>query len=71
LTGPVACVTGTAVGLDMAAQLIEDADADQALVVRVDLRVTDGDRDRAAAVLVTGRPTGNDPEPQEPEGDKL
>ena len=54
LTGPVACVTGTAAGLDMAAQLIEDADADQALVVRVDLKVTDGDRDRAAAVLVTG-----------------
>jgi len=54
LTGPVACVTGTAAGLDMAAQLIEDADADEALVVRVDLKVTDGDRDRAAAVLVTG-----------------
>ena len=54
LTGPVACVTGTAAGLDMAAQLIEDADADEALVVRVDLKVTDGDRDRAAAILVTG-----------------
>ena len=54
LTGPVACVTGTVAGLDMAAQLIEDADADEALVVRVDLKVTDGDRDRAAAVLVTG-----------------
>jgi len=54
LTGPVACVTGTAAGLNMAAQLIEDADADEALVVRVDLKVTDGDRDRAAAVLVTG-----------------
>ena len=54
LTGPVACVTGTAAGLDMAGQLIEDADADQALVVRVDLNVTDGGRDRAAAVLVTG-----------------
>ena len=53
LTGPVACVTGTPAGLDMAAQLIEDADADEALVVRVDLKVTDGDRDRAAAVLVT------------------
>jgi len=54
LTGPVACVTGTAAGMDVAAQLIEDADADEALVVRVDLKVTDGDRDRAAAVLVTG-----------------
>ena len=53
LTGPVVCVTGTTVGLDVAAQLIDDADADEVLVVRVDLKVTDGDRDRAAAVLVT------------------
>jgi hypothetical protein len=38
----------------VAALLIDDADADEALVVRVDLAVTDGDRDRAAAILVTG-----------------
>ena len=38
----------------MAALLIEDADADEALVVCVDLAVTNGDRDRAAAILVTG-----------------
>jgi len=57
LTGPVVCVSGTAAGLDMAALLIEDGDADEALVVRVDLAMTDGgDRDHAAAVLVT-RPT--------------
>ena len=54
LTGPVVCVTGTSAGLDVAALLIDDADADEALVVRVDLAVTDGDVDRAAAVLVTG-----------------
>jgi len=54
LTGPVVCVSGTSAGLDVAALLIDDADADEALVVRVDLAVTSGDRDRAAAILVTG-----------------
>jgi hypothetical protein len=54
LTGPVVCVSGTTAGLDVAALLVEDADADEALVVRVDLAVTDGDRDSAAAILVTG-----------------
>jgi 3-oxoacyl-(acyl-carrier-protein) synthase len=54
LTGPVACVSTTGAGLEAAALLIEDADADEALVVRVDLAVTDGDRDYAAAILVTG-----------------
>ena len=54
LTGPVVCVSGTTAGLDVAALLIEDKDADEALVVRVDLAMTDGgERDRAAAVLVT------------------
>jgi hypothetical protein len=53
LTGPVVCVSGTAVGLDAAALLIDDADADEALVVRVDLAVAGGG-DRAAAILVTG-----------------
>jgi 3-oxoacyl-(acyl-carrier-protein) synthase len=52
LTGPVVCVSGTGAGLDVAALLIDDADADEALVVRVDLAVTGG-RDRAAAILVT------------------
>lgn len=54
LTGPVVCVSGTRAGLDVAALLIDDADADEALVVRVDLAVADGDQDRAAAILVTG-----------------
>ncbi len=54
LTGPVVCVSGTSAGLDVAALLIGDADAGEALVVRVDLAVTDGDVDRAAAILVTG-----------------
>ena len=57
LTGPVVCVSGARAGLDVSALLIEDADADEVLVVRVDLAVTDGDRDRAAAILVT-RPDG-------------
>ena len=59
LTGPVVCVSGTSAGLDVAALLIGDADADEALVVRADLAVTGGGRDRAAAVLVTG-PTGRE-----------
>jgi hypothetical protein len=54
LTGPVVCVSGTDAALDVAALLIGDADADEALVVRVDLAMTDGGRDRAAALLVTG-----------------
>ena len=54
LTGPVVCVSSTSAGLDVAALLLADADADDALVVRVDLAVTDGDPDQAAAILVTG-----------------
>lgn len=54
LTGPVVCVSGTSAGLDVAALLIDDADADEALVVRVDLAVAGGGTDRAAAILVTG-----------------
>jgi hypothetical protein len=59
LTGPVVCVSGAGAGLDAAALLIDDADADEVLVVRVDLAVT-GDGDRAAAILVTG-PVGREP----------
>jgi hypothetical protein len=54
LTGPVVCVGGLEAGLDAARLLIDDADADEALVVWVHVAVTDEDRDRAAAVLVTG-----------------
>jgi hypothetical protein len=58
LTGPVVCVSGTRAGLDVAALLIDDADADEVLVVRVDLAVTGGGRDCAAAILVTGPADG-------------
>ena len=54
LTGPVVCVSGTRAGMDVAALLIDDADADEVLVVRVDLAVTEGDRDCAAAIVLTG-----------------
>jgi beta-ketoacyl synthase-like protein len=58
LTGPVVCVSGTRAGVDVAALLIDDADADEVLVVRVDLAVTGGGTDRAAALLVTGPADG-------------
>ncbi|HEX6525145.1 MAG TPA: beta-ketoacyl synthase chain length factor [Streptosporangiaceae bacterium] len=55
LTGPVVCVSGTTAGLEAAALLIDDGDTGEALIVRVELAVTDGGaRDHAAAVLVTG-----------------
>ena len=53
LTGPVVCVSGTRAGVDVAALLIDDADADEALVACVDLAVPGGG-DRGAAILVTG-----------------
>ena len=71
LTGPVVCVSGTSAGLDVAALLIDDADADEALVVRVDLAVTDGGTDQAAAILVTGPANRERPQqPEEPEGER-
>jgi 3-oxoacyl-[acyl-carrier-protein] synthase III len=55
LTGPVVCVSGTSAAMDVAALLIEDGDAEDVLIVRVDLALTDGgETDRAATVLVTG-----------------
>jgi hypothetical protein len=53
LAGPVACVSETSAGLDVAALLIDDGDADDVLVVRADLAVTAGQRDSGAAILVT------------------
>jgi 3-oxoacyl-(acyl-carrier-protein) synthase len=53
LTGPVVCLSEASAGLEAAALLIEDADADEVLVVTVDVAVTSGDVDRAAAILVT------------------
>jgi hypothetical protein len=64
LTGPVVCVSGTRAALDVAALLIADADADEALLACVDLAVSGG-TDRAAAILVTGPVTRNDGESHE------
>ncbi|HET6211322.1 MAG TPA: beta-ketoacyl synthase chain length factor [Micromonosporaceae bacterium] len=52
LTGPVACLSATGDGLDAAALLIEDGDADEALVILVAQALTGGERDHAAGVLV-------------------
>lgn len=64
LTGPVVCVGDTRGGLDVAALLLADGDADQALLIRVDQAHTAADtpaaHDRAAAVLLhapEGEPT--------------
>jgi hypothetical protein len=59
LTGPVVCVSDTRAGLEVAALLLDDADADQALVVRVDLAASEGDPDSAAAIVVIG-PAGRE-----------
>jgi hypothetical protein len=53
LTGPVTCVGDIGAGLDAARLLIDDADADEALVVWVSQALTGEDTDQAAAVLVT------------------
>lgn len=63
LTGPVVCVSGTRAGLDVAALLIADADADEALLACVDLAVSG--TGRAAAILVTSPVTRNDGESHE------
>jgi hypothetical protein len=60
LTGPVVCVSGMSAGLGIAATLIDDADADEALVIRIDLAGAGDGLDRGAALLVT-RPDRNLP----------
>lgn len=60
LTGPVVCVGDTGSALEVAALLIEDGDADEALVVEVVLAHADDPADRAAAVLVAGGPPGRE-----------
>ena len=52
LTGPVVCVSEMSAGLGIAALLIDDADADEALVIYGDLAAGDG-LDRGAALIVT------------------
>ena len=59
LTGPVVCVSGVSTALEVAATLIDDADADEALVVRADVAATSGDLDHGAAILVTRTPENN------------
>jgi 3-oxoacyl-(acyl-carrier-protein) synthase len=58
LGGPVVCLCPTgdpmSEGLSTAALLIEDGDADAALVVLVEQSGVDGERSSAAAVLVSG-----------------
>jgi hypothetical protein len=58
LTGPVVCVSPVgdplAEGLCVAAGLIEDGDADEALIVTVEQSLVDGGTDAASAVLVAG-----------------
>jgi hypothetical protein len=53
LTGPVVCVGDTATGLDVAASLLQDGDAEQALLIHVDQAATAAERDRCAAVLLS------------------
>jgi hypothetical protein len=60
LTGPVVCVSGMSAGLGIAGLLIDDADADEALVIRIDLAGAGDGLDRGAALLVT-RPDRNVP----------
>ncbi|MFG1810083.1 hypothetical protein [Streptomyces sp. NPDC049040] len=62
LTGPVVCVGDTAAGLGVAATLLEDGDAEDALLIRVDQAATAAAHDRAGAVLLG---------PREREGERL
>jgi hypothetical protein len=64
LTGPVVCVGGTGAALDVAALLLEDGDADEALLISVAQAPDSGSgTDRAAAVLL-----GPGTAPHHPEG---
>jgi hypothetical protein len=60
LTGPVVCVSELSAGLGVAALLMDDGDADEALVIRIDQAVAGDGLDRGAAVVVT-RPDLNVP----------
>lgn len=52
LAGPVVCLSAGEEGLDAAALLVEEGDADEALVVLAHQSYLDGEPDRAAAVLI-------------------
>jgi hypothetical protein len=75
LTGPVVCVADTRAGLEVAALLLQDGDADEALLIRVDQAATAAERDRAAAVLLeaeadTDTAARPDPRPHHYEGEQ-
>jgi 3-oxoacyl-[acyl-carrier-protein] synthase III len=59
LTGPVVCLgppdPGMTAGLAVADLLVRDGDADEALIISVEQKVVAGGKDRASALLVTGR----------------
>jgi len=52
LTGPVVSVGGLDAGFGAAAQLIEDADAERVLLIRIEQAEVTGARDRAEALLL-------------------
>lgn len=52
LTGPIVSVGDAEAGVEIAALLLEDGDADEVLVAQVDLAPADGRGERGAAVLV-------------------
>ncbi|NUS13164.1 MAG: hypothetical protein HOY69_17480 [Streptomyces sp.] len=54
LAGPVVSVADGAAGVEVAALLVEDGDADEVLLIRVDQAATAGARDGAEAVLLSG-----------------
>ncbi|MCX5215057.1 hypothetical protein OG689_38350 [Kitasatospora sp. NBC_00240] len=68
LTGPVVCVGDTAAATAVAALLIADGDAEEALLIRVDQAHTPDGLDRAAAVLLGPGPRPGQ-EPQLHEGE--
>jgi hypothetical protein len=52
LTGPIVSVGDADAGIEVAALLLEDGDADEVLVAEVELAPPDGSGERGAAVLV-------------------
>ncbi|WP_368861610.1 beta-ketoacyl synthase chain length factor [Actinospica durhamensis] len=52
LTGPIVSVCAPEAGIEVAALLLEDGDADEVLVAEVDLEPADGAGARGAAVLL-------------------
>lgn len=65
LTGPVVCVADSGSGLAVAALLLADGDADEALLIRVDQAHGPTGRDHAAAVLL------REPDQHEHKGEQL